>query len=50
MLHGARFAYGFLGDWSTKDVPNGVYTVQSTIRDASGATRTSRPIAVTVRN
>ena len=50
MLHGARFAYGFLGDWSTKDVPNGVYTVRSTIRDASGATRTSRPIAVTVRN
>jgi hypothetical protein len=50
VLHAVRFAYGWLGTWSTTGVPNGVYTVQSTARDIAGSTGTSPAVPVTVQN
>jgi hypothetical protein len=50
VVHAERFLYGWLGGWSTKDVPNGRYTVQSTVRDIMGDTATSRTVSVTVQN
>jgi len=50
VLNGVRFVYGYVAGWSTTDVLNGVYTVQSTMRDVAGNVRTSQPVSVNVRN
>jgi hypothetical protein len=50
VLPAEHFEYGYLGGWSTTDVPNGVYTVQSTAHDIAGSTGTSRGVPVTVQN
>jgi hypothetical protein len=50
VLRAQRFLYGWLGGWRTTDVPNGSYTVRSTVRDSAGDTRTSEPVSVTVQN
>jgi hypothetical protein len=50
VLPAERFPYGWLGGWHTTNVPNGLYTVQSTARDIEGHVRTSRPVLVTVQN
>jgi hypothetical protein len=50
VLHSGRFLYGYLGEWNSKDSPNGIYTVQSVARDATGHVSTSRAVRVTVKN
>jgi hypothetical protein len=49
-LSAKHFVYGFFRVWSTTDIPNGVYTVQSKARDIAGNTGTSRAVPVTVQN
>jgi hypothetical protein len=50
VLHAGQFLYGYLGEWNSKDSPNGIYTVQSVARDATGHVSTSRAVRVTVKN
>ena len=50
VLHGGRFLYGYLGEWNSKDSPNGIYTVQSVAHDATGHVSTSQAVRVTVKN
>jgi hypothetical protein len=50
VLHGGPFLYGYLGEWNSKDYPNGIYTVQSVAHDATGHVSTSRAVLVTVKN
>lgn len=50
VLPTAHSPFGYLADWSTTHVPNGPYTLQSTVRDVEGHTGTSRPVVVNVRN
>jgi uncharacterized protein YjbI with pentapeptide repeats len=42
--------YGWLAQWNTTTVPNGIYTLQSVATDADNNTDTSTPISVTVNN
>ena len=50
VLLGGRFRYGYLGEWNSKDSPNGIYTVQSVAHDATGHVSTSQAVRVTVMN
>jgi Bacterial Ig domain len=50
LIHAYQFPYGYLGIWTTTKVPNGTYTVRSTLKDIAGHSTTSRAIAVTVQN
>lgn len=50
VLHGARFIYGYLAVWNSKESPDGSYTVQSVVRDSVGKMSTSRAVTVTVEN
>ena len=42
--------YGWLAQWNTTAVPNGIYSLQSVATDADNNTDTSTPITVTVNN
>jgi uncharacterized protein YjbI with pentapeptide repeats len=42
--------YGWLGQWNTTTVPNGVYSLVSLATDADNDTDTSTPVSVTVDN
>jgi uncharacterized protein YjbI with pentapeptide repeats len=42
--------YGWLAQWNTTTVPNGIYTLDSVATDADNNTDTSTPITVTVNN
>jgi hypothetical protein len=50
LLHGYQFAYGWLGVWSTTNLPNGPYTVQSIAKDIAGHSSTSQAVPITVEN
>jgi hypothetical protein len=50
VLRAGRFLYGYLGEWNSKDSPNGIYTVQSVAHDATGHVSTSQAVRVTVMN
>jgi hypothetical protein len=50
LLRGFRFPYGWLGIWSTTNVPNGSYTVQSIAKDITGHSTTSQSVSITVEN
>ena len=41
---------GWLGQWNTTTVPNGMYTVQSVASYAGGVSGTSAPVTITVNN
>jgi hypothetical protein len=47
---GAPTLYGWLDEWNTTSVPNGVYTLQSVASYAGGVSGTSAPITITVNN
>lgn len=49
-IHGAHFAYGYLGAWSSTGLPNGTYSLQSVVHDVGGHMSTSKPVPVTVHN
>jgi uncharacterized protein YjbI with pentapeptide repeats len=42
--------YGWLAQWNTTTVPNGIYSLQSVATDADNNTDTSAPITVTINN
>ena len=42
--------YGWLSDWSSTSVANGIYTLQSVATDVNGTSTTSAPITITVNN
>jgi 6-pyruvoyl-tetrahydropterin synthase related domain len=44
------YPYGFLGDWNTKSVPNGTYTVHSVVVANTGLVTTSAGVVLTVKN
>ena len=48
LVHGFRFPYGWLAGWSTINLPNGRYTVQSIVRIVTGHLSTSQAVTVTV--
>ena len=50
LVHGFRFPYGWLAGWSTINLPNGRYTVQSIVRIVTGHSSTSQAVTVTVEN
>ena len=50
VLHSGRFLYGYLGEWNSKDSPDGIYTVQSVAHDATGHVSRSQAVQVTVKN
>jgi hypothetical protein len=48
--HGFQYPYGWLGIWSTTNLPNGSHTVQSIAKDTTGRSSTSPAVAITVEN
>ena len=50
LVHAFRFPYGWLAGWSTINLPNGRYTVQSIVRIVTGHSSTSQAVTVTVEN
>ncbi len=42
--------YGWVAKWNTTSVANGTYSLQSIAYDASGASRLSTSIPITVKN
>lgn len=50
LLRGSQFPYGWLGIWSTTNLPNGSYTVQSVAKDITGHSSTSQAVPITVEN
>jgi hypothetical protein len=50
LIHAFRFPYGWLGIWSTTNLPNGSYTVQSVAKDITGHSSTSQSVSITVEN
>jgi hypothetical protein len=47
---GTATLYGYLSQWNTTAVPNGIYTLQSVATDTRGVSTTSVPITVMVDN
>ena len=47
---GYRTLYGWLAKWNTTSVANGTYSVQSIAYDATGVSRLSSSITITVKN
>ena len=50
VLDGHQFLYGWLGIWSTTNLPNGSYTVQSIAKDIAGHSSASQAVPITVEN
>jgi hypothetical protein len=44
------FQYGWIGAWSTTDVANGTYTIESVARESTGHLAQSPPVPVMVEN
>jgi Bacterial Ig-like domain (group 3)/Bacterial Ig domain/Pentapeptide repeats (8 copies) len=47
---GTPTLYGYLAQWNTTSVPNGIYTLQSVATDVDGTSTTGAPITITVSN
>ena len=47
---GTATAYGWIGGWDTRTVPDGSYTLQSVAYDAAGLSTYSAGVAITVNN
>ena len=47
---GSSTKYGWLAKWNTASVPDGTYWLQSIAYDAGGASKTSTPVQITIRN
>ena len=50
LLAGGQTLYGWIAKWNTTSVANGTYSLQSIAYDASGASRLSSSITITVKN
>jgi hypothetical protein len=47
---GISTSYGWIAKWNTTTVANGTYSLQSIAYDASGSSRLSKRVPITVKN